>query len=411
MPLLSLMDANANAVRQMNIEQIVKTAGDGTLRDNAESQNELREYLRQTKVELLASYADYCLNSSFPKSGEVLQDIVNELGRRLEYSVKNGRYQGVPKEVGHDGLWRDPNGHAIVVEVKTTDAYRIRLDTIMGYRDQLLSRNDVSKPCSVLIIVGRSDTGELEAQVRGSRHAWDIRLISVDSLFNLVRVKESTDSSETIAMIRRLLTPVEYTRLDALVDVVFTTTQDVESSVTVETGDQADVGTTLRANKEEAKWDFTPSDIIQAIREGIVSAVGQLHGVNFVKKSRALYWNVDGSRRIVCTVSKRYASQGNMKYWYAYHPQWSDFLQGGEVAFFVLGSTDLKVAFALPEALVRSHINDFHTTERKIGGQYYHIKITEKEPNSYFLELPKAKEDLPLKPFEIKLDLPMGASQ
>jgi len=34
----------------------------------------------------------------------------------------------------------------------------------------------------VLIVVGRQDTGELEAQIRGSRHAWDIRLISAEAL-------------------------------------------------------------------------------------------------------------------------------------------------------------------------------------------------------------------------------------
>ena len=31
----------------------------------------------------------------FAKSGFVLQDIVNEIGKRLGYDVQNGRYQGV----------------------------------------------------------------------------------------------------------------------------------------------------------------------------------------------------------------------------------------------------------------------------------------------------------------------------
>src|SRR5258708_29158963 len=85
--------------------------------------------------------------------------------------------------------------------------------------------------------VGGSETGARKAQSRGSRHAWDIRLISVEALLNLVRVKESADSQETVAKIRRLLTPLEYTRLDDLVDVVFTTTQDVETAISAETGE------------------------------------------------------------------------------------------------------------------------------------------------------------------------------
>jgi hypothetical protein len=236
MPLLSLVASSPEAVRQLTIEQVVATAGDGRLRDGTESQRELREYLRQVSIDALATYADYCLSNAFAKGGQVLQDIVNELGRRLEYDVTNGRYQGTTHAVGFDGIWRDPSGHGLVIEVKTTDAYRLALDTVARYRDQLLSQGVLARPCSILIVVGRADTGELEAQVRGSRHAWDIRLISVDALLNLVRIKESADSQETIAKIRRLLTPLEYTRLDELVDVVFTTTQDVETAVSAETG-------------------------------------------------------------------------------------------------------------------------------------------------------------------------------
>jgi len=65
------------------------------------------------------------LSNAFPKGGQVLQDLVNELGRRLEYDVTNGRYQGTTNAVGFDGIWRDPSGHGLVIEVKTTDAYRL----------------------------------------------------------------------------------------------------------------------------------------------------------------------------------------------------------------------------------------------------------------------------------------------
>src|SRR5262249_39418367 len=159
MPLLSLVASSPEAVRQLTIEQVVATAGDGRLRDGTESQRELREYLRQVTIDALATY--------------------------------------------FDGIWRDPSGHGLVIEVKTTDTYRLSLDTVARYRDQLLAQDVLAKPCSILIVVGRTDTGELEAQVRGSRYAWDMRLISVDALLNLVRIKESADSQETIAKMRR----------------------------------------------------------------------------------------------------------------------------------------------------------------------------------------------------------------
>jgi hypothetical protein len=67
------------------------------------------------------------LSQSFADSGLALQDIVNEIGSRLGAEITRGRYRGKVHQNGFDGLWRFPNRHAIVIEVKTTDAYRIDL--------------------------------------------------------------------------------------------------------------------------------------------------------------------------------------------------------------------------------------------------------------------------------------------
>ena len=74
----------------------------------------------------------------------VLQDLINELGRRLDYQVTNGRYQGTVNSIGHDGIWLSPEGHTIIAEVKTTDAYRISLDTIAGYKYKLIDAGRAS---------------------------------------------------------------------------------------------------------------------------------------------------------------------------------------------------------------------------------------------------------------------------
>jgi hypothetical protein len=230
MPLLTLWSSSREAVSQFTIEQVVATAGNGVLKDSSDCSAELREYLSQVDTVSLSKYVEHCLSSSFQKGGMVLQDLVNELGRRLDYKVTNGRYQGTSNAIGYDGIWVSPEGHTIVAEVKTTDAYRISLDTIAKYRAQLINSAQIGASSSVLIIVGRDDTGELEAQVRGSRHAWDIRLISADALLKLVRLKESSDGLETGRKIRSLLSPMEYTRLDTMIDIMFTTATDVEQA-------------------------------------------------------------------------------------------------------------------------------------------------------------------------------------
>ncbi|WP_132038491.1 hypothetical protein [Kineothrix alysoides] len=89
---------------------------------------------------MLIKYIDECLSSSekFDGNGYVLQDLINEIGKRLGYSVIHGRFKGKKGENGFDGLWTAPDGSSIVMESKTTDIYSISLDTIANYRQQLI---------------------------------------------------------------------------------------------------------------------------------------------------------------------------------------------------------------------------------------------------------------------------------
>ena len=254
MPLMKIWSSAPEAVEQMSIEQVVSSAGTGVLKDASPCSVELREYLAQIPSSKIASYMEHCLSTAFIKGGMVLQDLVNELGRRLDYKVTNGRYQGVSKEVGYDGLWISPEGHAIIAEVKTTDAYRISLETIAAYRSKLTAGGQIASSSSILIVVGREDTGELEAQVRGSRHAWDIRLISADALVKLVQLKENTEGSETGSKIRTLLAPMEYTRIDRMIDIMFAAATDVEEATVAAEAEAQDSGGELdRCDQRECR--------------------------------------------------------------------------------------------------------------------------------------------------------------
>ena len=210
------------------------------------------------------------MGNPFNKSGQILQDIVNALGRRLEYKVENGRYQGIKNEIGYDGIWIDQSGYSLVVEVKTTDAYRFPLNTVAKYRDSLIQCEEIEDCSSVLIVVGRADTGEFEAQVRGSKHAWHMRIISIDSLVKLVRIKESADTQETISKIKTLLMPIEYTRIDVLIDIMFIATKDVESSLEIPSDDEL---TENDKGEEDNESESKPSVNINGIRERIIRAI------------------------------------------------------------------------------------------------------------------------------------------
>src|ERR1700722_7666097 len=224
MGLIELWESSPQTVAQFTIEQIVKIAGDGNIIYDSTCSQELKEYLAKLPdSEKIRAYVEQCLSSGFHRSGMALQELVNELGRRLEYTVTNGRYGGTANKIGFDGIWKSPESHTIVVEAKRTDAYRVALATIAGYREKLKATNAITPTSSILIVVGRKDTGELESQVRGSRHAWDIRLISAEALGKLVLLKENAEGPEIGQRIRSLLVPMEYTRLDEMIDVMFTT--------------------------------------------------------------------------------------------------------------------------------------------------------------------------------------------
>jgi len=84
MPLIALTKSDPSTVALFTIEQVVSFAGNGKLADGSLCSEELREYLSGADTKALARYADHCLTEKFEKSGQVLQDLVNELGRRLE---------------------------------------------------------------------------------------------------------------------------------------------------------------------------------------------------------------------------------------------------------------------------------------------------------------------------------------
>jgi hypothetical protein len=404
MPLLQLWSTSPDAVGQFTIEQVVATAGDGNLKDGSVCSQEIRRYLSQVPTSKLAAYVEQCLASAFNKGGMVLQDLVNELGHRLDYAVTHGRYQETVSSIGHDGIWLSPEGHAVVVEVKTTDAYRISLDTIATYRRKLTDGGQISGPSSMLIVVGRQDTGDLEAQVRGSRHAWDIRLISAEALLKLVRLKQTAEGPETGRKIRSLLIPTEYTRLDGMIDVMFTAAKDVEEGA-VETAESDEVQTSEEIGETSAPtrtgWQFTDFASLQKKRDQLVKAVSRKYGVVLAKESRALYGDASNRVRLASTISKRYPAR-TYPYWYAYHPHWDDYLTGAQEAFLVLGCMDLDYGFAMPRQTIRSVLDALNITVRPDGERYWHLHLTESEAGLGLL-LPKRAETLPLTQFRVSL--------
>jgi hypothetical protein len=395
--LIELAKQNPAAVEKYTIKQIVGICGDGNLRDNSPCSQHLREFLALQSNDRLADYARFCLDEAFNKSGFVLQDILNEIGRRLGYDVKNGRYQGVVNQAGFDGLWFDGTNH-IVVEVKTTDAYRINLDTVSAYTAKVHTpTGDPPKDFFFLIVVGRQDTGDLEAQVRGSRHAWSTRLISIDALIKLMFTKEEVDDKTLIEKIRRILLPFEYTRVDNIVDLVFETQQESDQKA------QTAADLELEDDTEPAShgiWEFTPKNELEVKRTEVVSAFFKSKNVTPIKRTRTNFSDSLNQIGITCAVSKRY-KRDSQPYWYALHPKWLEFIRSVSEGYFVLGCMDRDAAYALPLTFIEQHLPMLNKTQ-KGDKTYWHVALT-MENDSLALNLSSIGKKIDLTPYVFKL--------
>jgi hypothetical protein len=278
MPLLDFWKTNRDVVLTLSIEQILATAGDGVLKDQSECSVELRRFFSVVPADRLGDYARHCLETAFEKNGLALQDIVNEIGRRLEFAVEDGLYQGKRTAVGFDGIWKFKGEPSLIIEVKTTDAYNFSLDRLAQYRDRLLSECRIEENASILIVVGREDTGALEAQIRGSRYAWDIRLISVERLLKLLQISEKSEDPSTLRQIRQLLRPFEYTKIDRIIDVLFEAAADVEAQQQIEQEKPDD------AQPEDASNPSNYADL-EAKRRQAVEAFAALRSSIFSSKN------------------------------------------------------------------------------------------------------------------------------
>lgn len=385
--ILSIYKTNKSALEGKSLSQVLAFTGDGKLKDKSKTSLDFREFLTEIPSELIIKFTDNCLKNGFPDSGLALQDVVNEIGSRLSFQVKHGLYRGNQNLIGYDGIWTTKQGHSIILEVKTTDTYRINLDTIATYRTKLADLDEIShQESSILIVVGREDTGDLEAQIRGSRHAWDIRLLSIDSLIKLLVLKENLNDNKTIQQITELLKPREYTRIDRLIDLIFQTSQDFDLVGQVEPDEVDDLPEPEPKiiNEDSGHSKTVPVSFHQECLEKIEKKLS----VSFIKQSRISYSTKDKNIGLVIAVSKPHKHGKFVKYWFAFHPYQEDYLKDFPDAYIAFGCGDSDKILLIPIREFEPLIKNFWITEKSNGRMYWHIIIHERD-KKFTLAQPK----------------------
>lgn len=220
------------------IMQLVGIAGDGNILHD-DTSREFRAFLQEASIEDLQKYLTQCMETKDTKSDKtvsfVLQDLVNEAGRRFGFEVENGRYKGVKGEIGNDGLWRDPtNNNAFILEVKKSASFKIDVATIDHYRQGLIAKGTIRQGQSYILIVAGEVARTTIDTVRGSNARDIARILGIPTLISLL----SLVNAHAQDRIRQLLTPVDFMLLDNLVPLVFPGGQIPRETRPIEPTDQ-----------------------------------------------------------------------------------------------------------------------------------------------------------------------------
>lgn len=384
MSLTSLWKSQKDEFAAKHIQALVAFAGDGKLRDGSQASEELREFLTNVPSSMLSRYANECLGEEkFSEASSALQDVINEVGRRLGFKVQNGLYRGKVNEIGNDGLWHSDDNSAIILEVKTTATYAIDLDTLANYRKKLAADGKIElEKSSILIVVGRSEkTDSLEAQVRGSRHAWDIRLISVEMLMRLVTVKEDLETPQALQKIRQILQPKEYTNVDAIIDLVFSTAKDAKEDEQL----QEEIEPAEEGGKKLAPVNF---------REACIARIQEKLSIVLVKRSAGLYSSADEKTAVSCLNSRQYGKGHQFGYWFGFHRHQKETLEGHETGLIAFGCGSAGSILLIPVKEFAVWLVDLNTTEGE-DRFYWHVHLREVN-KKFMLRLKGGKQPVDL---------------
>jgi hypothetical protein len=356
------------SIENKRLEQIIAFAGDGRFAEDNETSREFREYLARVGPDKLKDYCAECLGGEkFASAPYALQDIINEIGHRLGFTVRHGRYRGASGEIGYDGLWTLQSGHVLVVEVKTSDNFRMSLQTVAGYRNRLIENGTIpNAESSCLIIVGNQNTGGLEAEIRGSRHAWDMRLISIGALARLLDLRHQLDDPRVVKKVGEILIPHEFTRVDEIVDLVFETAEDTLT----------EQRTSNAANEDDEAGDeaAVPRQDVVAIVRHTAARIATERELPLIQRSRGTFSSADDSVRLVCAYSRTYGAAPQGGFWFAFHPYQKEYLEEAHHAFVALACGDAETVLLIPFSDFAQWLPGLNETVSP-DRRYWHIRI------------------------------------
>jgi hypothetical protein len=355
------------------------------LKDGSEESIEFREQLKSMDLDILEQHLGAVLARG--SDGKVLQDIVNALGFKIGFNVEFGLYQGKKGSIGFDGYWWLPNIH-LIVECKTTDAYRINTKTLQRYAKELAAERKLEKLPDILLVVGRIDTGDIEAQIRGSRMDDRISVIGADSLLDFARTIGELAGGPATNKLRRALIPQDHTRLDELSSLI--------SEVVYETKQMANSESMHDTNAPSPTSDSHAGGL-ENDRQKVLSLISADFGeLKPVPRTRNRFISDANGQLHVIFLSSRRHRRKDQQYWYSLPKNWVDLIDNDE-GIVVLHRENDSGYYEIPWGDMQPLLTGLNLSPSKRGGSW-HVGLRDTNGRVEIL-LPRLNTSSDLHPF------------
>jgi len=176
-------------------------------------------------------------------------------------------------------------------------------------------------------------------------------------------LKETVEDPLTLSRIHSILAPREFTRLDEIVDILFSTAEDIKQEDEL-------------PEEDEDKDSLTrkPKFVPVAFHDACVARIETHFSQALLKRSRAAFSSADGSLSVVCAVSKEHSGHGQGSYWFAFHPHQKDWLESAQHAYVALGCGTEANLVLIPFADFAPWLPGMNTTQRD-DRSYWHISV------------------------------------
>ena len=173
-----------------------------------------------------------------------------------------------------------------------------------------------------------------------------------------------------MSKIRDIIVPQEFTKVDGIIDLVFSTADEVkQESLANETEEEEPAE---QASPKAKK--FTPVQF----RSACIDRISKITGETLIKRSAAIFSTPDEKHGLSCAISKEYNNPDNDGYWFAFHPSQKATLEKFETAHVCFGCGSEKHLLMIPREVFFSWLDLFNVTEDETR-KYWHVQIFHKD--------------------------------